>query len=184
MSEYSEINTTSLNLAWSVIHWQHVMSPVEYSGMGQIFISGVASIAARALGSAKICVPRGSEQILPREVHGSCKNTKRGELLQSTRHLLKLDVATLDFCRLICLKETKVSCWVLGFLPEGVMPEFDWSDLRLLPGVVGAGLPCPGRFPIPALAGRPALVGKPPRPRETPRTWVCCDPPRPGCPPN
>ncbi len=98
----------------SVCQVQHIRSLDEYAVIGQIFMSGVARIAALAFGSAKSWVPRGREPILPLCVHGSCKKTNRGELLQFTILLNKLAVANLDFCKLSCLKETNVSVKVKG----------------------------------------------------------------------
>ena len=104
ISAYTEINITSGYSALSVFQRQATTSEDTKSGIGQTFSSGVASIAALGLIAEKICVPFGIERIFPPvDVHGSCKKTSRGELLQSTKHFDRLAMATCDLAKLICL---------------------------------------------------------------------------------
>ena len=83
------------------------------SGRDQMARPGVARIAARGWRccAANTWMEGGRDSILPRVViAGSCKNAKRAQRDHLTIQSVKLAVATLLFCKLICLIKTR-SFW-------------------------------------------------------------------------
>jgi hypothetical protein len=102
-----------------VSHEQATRSLEVRSGSGQIARPGVARIAARGCRccAAKTWIEGGRDSILPRVViAGSCKKAKRAQLDHFTMQSVKFAVATLLFCKLICLIKTHESFWAVSEL--------------------------------------------------------------------